>query len=803
MSARVNNNEDTNVQDVIISASNVPLSEQGKTIIENIINSIADENESNVIWVVHAEKTKDNKTKLSFGVCDEIDLKCTGFKSKMEIPLPMTSKKCMHNDQLQPPNHRLQYGQLQSMHAHDINFNSVDNNNYNGCIGNTQPVQQVQQVQQGQQVPHIQSQEIKSQENKGQETESTCDINMFDNSMVMYRLDFLHMYKHDLQLCKNIMRSLAFLIVLYREQNTYAYDQIPNQYDCEQAIIHGNTVLKEMSDVLKLSWNAILESSKEIEVVLEDSHYTFLKYQNRDRYIYEDDDDNVQIWWDCIQLLCQLTTESDECRATLVYNGIITILESMLHDLNMYLKYSPSMDRTKTRNAIRKLLIKLVRHLCIRSADRGFYLYPEQAVNESIVDFTGQFFLASLNENKTARFVESICQPITEREVKNQGIRLQSMIILKCLIYAITMSIKEKNNIVINYSDHDRSIAMNKNAKVNYNLEEAETQFAIDKMIRITESAVPAIDKIFEDCKHIDFAVTNRSQLVMQALTVLNMLAKYPQNCVIMMGEYRLCSGNICTLVKNIHLEFNEMHSGGIGHWYQFEAWYDDGFGIISKCLQLLQTTIKSVSRWKYIDKLIFTKYQNVMEYFWNNMMKESLMYYFIKYNDHFEEDKDLVQYMTHYASIIIFDTCDTLCQLVVDLPQVVNIGIGSHVISTMEKIVDLHVEKHNSLINDTFSISLQNININQAHEHLTFNEFLMYRLFKIFFVFKNYEWNNIIRYIWIGFYKNNNKYNKKCYICLLPKDIVKHLIKYIANGQIDKQIYTWKNTKWSWLLTQ
>ena len=49
-----------------------------------------------------------------------------------------------------------------------------------------------------------------------------------------------------------------------------------------------------------------------------------------------------------------------------------------------------------------------------------------------------------------------------------------------------------------------------------------------------------------------------------------------------------------------------------------------------------------------------------------------------------------------------------------------------------------------------------------------------------VFVSLEKCEWKYMIRYIWIGYYKNDKKNNKKCYIYLLPKDIVKYLIKYL-----------------------
>ena len=71
--------------------------------------------------------------------------------------------------------------------------------------------------------------------------------------------------------------------------------------------------------------------------------------------------------------------------------------------------------------------------------------------------------------------------------------------------------------------------------------------------------------------------------------------------------------------------------------------------------------------------------------------------------------------------------------------------------------------------------------------------------LIDVFKSVKQCEWKYVIRYIWIGFYKNdtykkkNNK-TKHCYFYLLPKDIIKHLIKFIINKRVHEMIKVWSN---------
>ena len=53
------------------------------------------------------------------------------------------------------------------------------------------------------------------------------------------------------------------------------------------------------------------------------------------------------------------------------------------------------------------------------------------------------------------------------------------------------------------------------------------------------------------------------------------------------------------------------------------------------------------------------------------------------------------------------------------------------------------------------------------GHNYFSFN-ILLHRI----------KWN-ILRIIWIGFYENMN--NNKCYIDLLSKDVILHIIKFIG----------------------
>ena len=91
--------------DVVISTNNVSLTHDGKTMINNITESIlrsqrqtrlrrsmhvssdsdGDDYGDDCVWVVTVEKGENGGNKLVFGVCDEIELKCNGYKHKLEI----------------------------------------------------------------------------------------------------------------------------------------------------------------------------------------------------------------------------------------------------------------------------------------------------------------------------------------------------------------------------------------------------------------------------------------------------------------------------------------------------------------------------------------------------------------------------------------------------------------------------------------------------------------------------------------------------------------------------------------------
>ena len=53
-------------------------------------------------------------------------------------------------------------------------------------------------------------------------------------------------------------------------------------------------------------------------------------------------------------------------------------------------------------------------------------------------------------------------------------------------------------------------------------------------------------------------------------------------------------------------------------------------------------------------------------------------------------------------------------------------------------------------------------------------------KLFTLNILLHRNKWE-ILRLIWIGFYKNDNVSNSKCKLHLLPKDIINHIIKMIG----------------------
>ena len=55
------------------------------------------------------------------------------------------------------------------------------------------------------------------------------------------------------------------------------------------------------------------------------------------------------------------------------------------------------------------------------------------------------------------------------------------------------------------------------------------------------------------------------------------------------------------------------------------------------------------------------------------------------------------------------------------------------------------------------------------------------------FDIYTNYiEWD-IVRCLWIAFYKNNEKNNASCYFYKLPKDIINHIVKFLGEIVLEK----------------
>ena len=70
-------------------------------------------------------------------------------------------------------------------------------------------------------------------------------------------------------------------------------------------------------------------------------------------------------------------------------------------------------------------------------------------------------------------------------------------------------------------------------------------------------------------------------------------------------------------------------------------------------------------------------------------------------------------------------------------------------------------------ICNNTNKYYETNVIVLSVHKYFSFNILL-----------HCVKWD-IIRIIWIGFYKNDN--NDKCLLNLLPKDVIKHIVKFVG----------------------
>ena len=151
------------------------------------------------------------------------------------------------------------------------------------------------------------------------------------------------------------------------------------------------------------------------------------------------------------------------------------------------------------------------------------------------------------------------------------------------------------------------------------------------------------------------------------------------------------------------------------------------------------------------------------------------------------------------YGTRIVSKACKVLCRMMNDSWYIVtSFEKDNYNPSIMNGILMAHLNKNveiGELMNiNTIAPTSYARNMYNAHEQFTLNKEFGKDLINVFKCVKQCEWKYMIRYIWIGFYKNNKKTNRRCYIYLLPKDIVKYVVKYLENGRIHDMIQMWSN---------
>ena len=115
------------------------------------------------------------------------------------------------------------------------------------------------------------------------------------------------------------------------------------------------------------------------------------------------------------------------------------------------------------------------------------------------------------------------------------------------------------------------------------------------------------------------------------------------------------------------------------------------------------------------------------------------------------------------------------------------NLVINSHIV---DKLFDKDKDKEGiafqlSKICQLHDTKLQRIGLNvdptESDIILCMNEPFTQEVLKTLYYLRDCEWNHMFRYLWIGFYKND----QQCVISWLPKDLVRYIMRFLGNTQI------------------
>ena len=664
-------------QEVIISTNNVILTQQTKTIIENIIASIAESNEKTekTIWVVSIEKTNDNKTKMSFGVCDEIDIICNGYKSKMQIPL----------------------------NNFNYNYNYNCNHNQHHTIANTQQQLQFERTPQNALKNHP------TQLNK-------------------------HTIDHDQTKKNSSMMKL----------NNAGAD-----YDHDKTKIIPEIVMK-----------SFIPESNDIPIDVDENNLSVCMILDLlHRHIYDAKH--------CYFYLYRLNKKITELGAHVAFQEIINHNVGLVDIVGIILNNCHTSNRDSDSKLISRclnILIRLPRYAVTYFNSDALIIMVIKAINAILGSFVRLF------NDKTAQ---------------------------KCVIASLSVLQRlPMGNIMISMNNNYNNNGGNNNVlELVVKQMEASNEFDFSCRMEILAECVKVLTYMAKYMvQQNEFETLTRminSGVIIELHTIFCRYNYNPDatsthillNCVwllnALINENKNCQNNIITMVNGFIFQdivniiqsvyepskadqnINRMRKPSV---YTVE--------LIEACLKFVEMTlpimVKNSDEINSNSQIEIKSRKSDPKQVWTNVFAPILWYYHELYRSRKYTSLDAAD---ETNVNVFYKVCNMISNLVKKDAQITYdcLEYGVPVITSI--------------------IGSDSNDINDKLKYREKEELYINGLFKVFLTLRKCEWNYIIRYIWIGYYKNSDRKKNKCYIYLLPKDIVKHLIKNLVDPRVSHEL--------------
>ena len=887
-----NEHKDENKIDIIISTNNRVLSEHGKSVIDTIVKSIVEkeknksQNEKS-IWVVSVEKTKNNGNKLVFGVCEEIDLVCNGFKKKLEIDSNIMINLNKHKNDSDYTNTFVNpttnLNGLQNFNAHQgtVKYNNVNINldKLNKLSGHATEKQDKNRDKKNKDENENENEnnvylksnynikintKISSYDPYGQKaivpsvvsnSNSNSNCNFDDDDDDDAYVGIISMEEnHDNPDCERRFDS-DFNLVFQQILRWHKYKGVECMYpqaqeaeafmcNCEEFVV-TERVLQLLHKHKDANQSDIDTNNDDFEthlckcclitlhILAESRHVNKDKIINNDMAIFDivtlirnkveelvNDYDGIygtrfsnlltksnlnsnRLKFQCLEIInhgllllrCLANNNEyhmyifeDKCRKKICDSYIIQALKMIFNNSQIQFK---SLDGQEIVHNSLRLIVDLCKYDQKSSVSKSKFNFSRKA--DRITNDLFTMIQAPVNSDSNSNpnqigysdemdvdLLKSILQ-IMKQEMNNYG-SIQMHNCLRILHFMSTTQIGCKNN--DNNDNNDNQIKPASVVMVEYGTMEIILLAMTQKSDRETVIKTKCIKVLIQ-------------------LTIIN-----PHN-VIHLIQQRL--------------------------FYQIFALFDEFVRLnsVKKKYELIETSLHLLEE---ISKQVFYIGQNInnnnimfgknnckdrsriIEYISDSIEFEKKVYkntiepIFIYYHELYttriieyeqQPDHPMGKLIVKYGSMIVPLACQTLCKLINCSSRIgLSFEKDHYNPSIMNDILSSHLNKFNQIFQlslSSSSLSATNSNDDEyldmvrVHKKLTMNPDFRNNLINVYKCVKQCEWKHIIRYIWIGFYKNNN--NKHCYIDLLPKDIVKHLIIYLVNDRVDDMIKVWSNT--------